>query len=182
MLRIHGLITIFVFQFMGNIRRKRHFTKPIQNLFKNSLVMKLDQAVSFFHHIDDFTGEDSVPEGNHCPRFTFLSRFYQCLPDVVFLPLQKQDLDRRIRTHLTTVQPRRDYFCIIDDQAVSRLQVFQDFPEMSVLHLPGHLVQVHQPGRAAVFQRILRDQFLRKVIIKITCLHSFSLSEVLKHI
>ena len=54
---VYCLITVFVLQFVGYIRRQRHLSQFIQDLFKNPLVVKLDQAVAIFQHIDDLTGK-----------------------------------------------------------------------------------------------------------------------------
>ena len=40
---------------MGNVRRKRHFPKLIENFFKNTIVMKLDQSIAFINNIDDLS-------------------------------------------------------------------------------------------------------------------------------
>ena len=50
---IYSLITVFVFQLVGNIRRQRHFSQLIQDFLKDSLIMELDQAISLIYDIDD---------------------------------------------------------------------------------------------------------------------------------
>ena len=56
---------------------------------------------------------------------------------------------------------------IVDDQTVSLIQIVQNVCKMSVFHGSVFHRKMKKPGRTAVFQRILCDQFLRKIIIKI---------------
>ena len=167
MLCIHGLITLLVLQFMGNIRRKGHLPQLIQDFFKYTLIRKLDKTISLFHYIKNLSYEKPVPKADLCAGFCLFPRFYQSLPDIVFLPLQKEDLNACIGAHLTAVQPRRDHPGVIDHQAVSRIQVIQHMAEIGVDDFPGLLIQMHQPGRGTVRKGILGDQLLRQIIIKI---------------
>ena len=82
---IYGLIAVFIFQLMRNIWRQRHLSQLIQNLFKNSVIMELNQTVSFFYYIHDFCRQKPVSEHKFCARFCFFPRFYECLPDIIFL-------------------------------------------------------------------------------------------------
>ncbi|CDD35231.1 unknown [Roseburia sp. CAG:309] len=81
---IHGLIPVFIFQFMGNIRWKRHLSKLIQNFLENSLVGKPDQTVSVLQHIDDLAFQKSFSKRNTGTGPRLFPGFYQCFPDVIF--------------------------------------------------------------------------------------------------
>ena len=50
-LGIYGLISVFVLQLMCDVWRQRHFTELIEDFFKNTIIFKPDQTVSFFQHI-----------------------------------------------------------------------------------------------------------------------------------
>ena len=77
------------------------------------------------------------------------------------------------RILLDAHQTGRDDLRIIYHQAVARIQIFDNVTEHPVLHSARLPVQDQQAGAASVLQRILRDQLLGKVIIKITRLHLF---------
>ena len=81
---IHGLVTVLVLQLMGNIRRKRHLSKLVQNLFKDSFVFEMDQTVSFLYDLQNFPFQKTVPEADSCSGFHLLSWFYKCFPDIIF--------------------------------------------------------------------------------------------------
>ena len=90
---IYGLITVLVFQFMGDIRRQRHLAQLIQDLLKDSLIVELDQSVSFVYYINDLTLQDSVSESDLCSRTSLFTRLDQTLPDIIFPSLQEKDLN-----------------------------------------------------------------------------------------
>ena len=50
---INGLITVFIFQTVCNIRWKRHLTKLVKNLLEDPLIGELNQTISLFYHIND---------------------------------------------------------------------------------------------------------------------------------
>lgn len=96
--------------------------------------------------------------------FLFL---YKTLPDIIFAAFQKQDLDQRSSLFLVTIKTCRDNLGIIDHKAVSLMQVIQYIGKMTMFNTSIFQGQMHQSGRASVLQRILSDQFLRQIIIKI---------------
>ena len=55
--RIYSLITVFILQFVSDIRRQRHLSQLIQNFLKDTFIMELDQTVSFVYYIDDLSGQ-----------------------------------------------------------------------------------------------------------------------------
>ena len=85
--RVYRLVAVLVLQFVCDIRRQRHFTKLIQNFFKNAFIVELDQAVSFIHDIDYFACQNSVSKGYYGSDLAFFARFYQRFPDVIFFSL-----------------------------------------------------------------------------------------------
>ena len=50
---INGLITVFIFQTVCNIRWKRHLAKLVKNLLEDPLIGELNQTISLFYHIND---------------------------------------------------------------------------------------------------------------------------------
>ena len=176
MLGINRLIAVLILQLMGDVGRKGHLAQLVQNLLENTLIMELDEPVSFFYHVQHGAGEKSVAELNHRARLAFLSGFHQGLPDIILLAGQEKHFDFGAGVGLCADQPGRNYLGIIDDQAVPGLQIFLDIPEGPVFHFAGILVQNHQSGGSAVLQRILRNQFLGQVIIKIFYIHEKCLS------
>ena len=51
-------------------------------------------------------------------------------------------------------------FCVVNHQAVTRVQVVDDVPEDLVFNTACLFIQYHKPGAAAVLQRILGYQLL----------------------
>ena len=164
---IYSLITVLILQLVGNIRRQRHFSQLIQDLFENPLIMELDQTVSLIYNINDLTLQDTVTKSDLCTRTCFFSRLYKTLPDIIFAAFQKQDLDQRSCLFLVTIKTCRDNLGIIDHKTVSLMQVIQYIGKMTMFDTSIFQGQMHQSGRTSVLQRILSDQFLRQIIIKI---------------
>ena len=91
---IYGLITVLVFQFMGDIRRQRHLAQLIQDLLKDSLIVELDQSVTFIYHIQDLALQNPISESDLCSRAGLFARLDQTLPDIIFPSLQEKDLNK----------------------------------------------------------------------------------------
>ena len=176
MLGIHRLIPVLILQLVSDIRRQRHLPQLVQNFLENAFVGKLNQPVSLLHHIHDRPLQKTVTKGNHRPRLRLLPRFHQRFPDIMLLSLEQQYLDLRFRILLHTKQPGRNHLRVIDDKAVPFLQIGGNIPKPFMLDLPRILVQHKQPGRRPVLQRVLRNQFLRQIKIKIRNVHDVSFS------
>ena len=131
--------------------------------------MELDQTVSLIYNINDLTLQDTVTKSDLCTRTCFFSRLYKTLPDIIFAAFQKQDLDQRSCLFLVTIKTCRDNLGIIDHKAVSRFEIIFDLTENVMTGCTGFFIKNKQSGTGSVFKRILRDQLLRKIIIKITC-------------
>ena len=65
------------------------------------------------------------------------------------------------------IKSGRNYLCIIDNKTIPRIQILQNIPKMPVLDTPVLQREMHKPRGAPVLQRILGDQFLWEIIIKI---------------
>ena len=154
---VHCLITVFVLELVMDVRRQRHLSQFVKDLFKNTLVFKTDQTVSFVNHIDHLTDQQPFAKTDPCTDTAFLTWFYQRLPDIIFSSFQKQYFNLCIRSDLASIESCRDYFRIVDYQTVTRVQIFNDITENTMLRLAAFSVQYQQFGRGTVFQRILCD-------------------------
>ena len=91
-----------------------------------------NEPVAVINHIQNCSGEKTFPKGYDSPGTAFFSGFYKCFPDIIFPALQKQDLDLCLCSLLYAVKTGGNHFCIVDDQAVSRMQFAGDLPENAV--------------------------------------------------
>ena len=167
MLCIDRLITVLILQLMCDIRRQRHLAQLIQDLFKDSFISEFNHTVAVFDHIQHFTDQQTITKADLRTWFCLLTRFHQCLPHIIFISLKQKYFNVCIRSHLTSHKTGRDYFRIIDYQTVSWIQIINDFTKNMVFDMSCFLIQYHQSGTGSILQRILSDQFLRKIIIKI---------------
>ena len=134
--------------------------------------MELDKTVSVLRHIQNGSGQQSfVSEHKFRADTAFFPRSDQRLPDIILSSYQKKHLDQCAGVLFCPVEPGRNDLRIIKNQTVSVSQVVDHLHEMLVSDFACPSVQNHQPGGASVLQRILRDQLLRQIIIKITCFH-----------
>ena len=172
MLRVNCLVPVFILKLMPDVRRQRHLAEPVEDFLENSLIRKLNQAVSVIHDLEHFSLQDAVAENKFIAGAAFLSRTDERFPDIVRIALQKQHFDGRPRIRPRPEQPRRYDLRVIDNQAVPIREVIGQMAEAGVRHFPRVPVDDHHAGGAPVRKRILRDQFFRKIIIKITRLHS----------
>ena len=165
--RINRLIAILILQLMGNIGWKRHLSQLIQDFFKDTIIGEFDHPVSILYNIYYFSYKKPVTEADLRTRFCFLARFHQCFPHIICISFQKKHFDLRISSDLVSDKPCRNNLCIIHHQAVSRIQIINNLPENMVFGISGLSVQYQQSGTGTVFQWILCNQFLGKIIIKI---------------
>ena len=105
---------------MGDIGRQGHLSQLVQDLLKDPVVFKLDQAVALLHNVNDLAGQKSLAEIDSGSDLAFFSRFDQGLPDIVFFSLEQKNLDLCLSAFLHAIQSGRNYFCIVDDKAVTR--------------------------------------------------------------
>ena len=145
---------------MGDIRRQRHLSKLVQNFLEDAVELKTNQAVAFVYHIDHFRLQQAVTEIYTRAGSGFLSGLYQSLPYIVGLALQKQYFNMRAGVFFDSQETGRYNFCVIDHQAVTRVQVVNNVSEDLVLDAACLFIQYHEPGAAAVLQRILGYELL----------------------
>ena len=144
-LRINRLIAVLILQLVCDIRRQRHLSKLIQHLFKDPVIVKLHQTVSFFHDLKNLCLQKTVPKDNSCPRLHFLTRLYQSFPDVIFMSFQKKHLYRCPGIFLYTKQSCRKHLGIIQDKTVTRMKIICDIVKDLVLPFPGLFIHHQKP-------------------------------------
>ena len=166
-LGIDGLIALAVLQLFLDIRRQRHFTEPFKNLEENTRIVELHKLVAVLFLSDDGRGQLAVAEGQLCAGVRLAARLGQAFPDAIALILEKQDLDGSAGRDTVAKQPRRQDTGVIHDQTVARLQKLRKIIKMPVGDLAGFAVQRHEARGVPPLQRRLRDQLLRKLIVKI---------------
>ena len=76
-------------------------------------------------------------------------------------------------------QAGRQHAGIVEHQTVARLQILHKIAEMAVLQRARAAVHDHQPGCVARLNRRLRDQLLRQIVVKVTCLHIIFLFRII---
>ena len=131
----------------------------------------MDQSVSFVHDIDNFSYEQPVSETDPRSRFCLTTGFHERFPHIIRSSFQKKHFDLRSGFFFCSDQSGRDYLCIIYHETIAFIQIIDNLTEYMMSDLTGFFVHCHKSGRGTVFKRILRDQLLRKIIIKITCFH-----------
>ena len=156
---IYSLIAFFIFQFMCNVRRQRHFAQFIQNIFKNTFVIEFNDTVAAFNGFQHFRCQSAVTKGNFITRTSLFTGTYQYFPCVNAFPHQKEHFNMRASAYTFSMKSGRQYSCIIDNQTISRFQIFFDIPKMFMGNRFCILVSHQQSGRRTIFQRFLGDQF-----------------------
>ena len=129
--------------------------------------MELHQLVPVVHFADDRRRQLAIAEAQLRPGVGLAARLRQTFPDALALVPQQQHLHRAACRHAVPQQPRRQHTRIVQHQTVSEPQQLRDLIKMPVSDLARRSVERHQPRRAPVGQRRLRDQLLRQRIIKI---------------
>ena len=90
-LRINRLVSVFILQFMGDIRRQRHFAQFIQNVFKNAFIFKFDDTVAAFDDLQHFRNQFAPAKGNFIPGTGFFAGTYQHFPCIHISSDQKEN-------------------------------------------------------------------------------------------
>ena len=65
---------------MLDIRRNRHFSKPVEHLLEDALELEANDPVAVVLHFDDFALQRSVTEIDPCALPKLLPRVYDALP------------------------------------------------------------------------------------------------------
>ena len=68
-------------------------------------------------------------------------------------------------------QSRREHARVVDDQEIPRAKQRRQLGEAPMLHALARAVEHHQPAAAAFRRRLLGDQFVRKIEVKVGCQH-----------
>src|SRR3989338_3419969 len=63
-------------------------------------------------------------------------------------------------------EPGRDHLCVVQDEAISGLEIFDYISKDLMRYLPGLSVQGHQPATIPLCVRILGDEVPRQRVIK----------------
>ena len=170
-LGVHRLIPLLILKLLLDVGRQGHFSQMLQNLQENSLVIKAHQTVAVRQDLGDLRGQFAIAEGELGPLPHVPSGAHQALPGLLS-PVDQQQ-------HLAGTAPRQPLAQqaggqdpgIVQNQAVAGIQKVRQFIEMVMLPGTGVPVQGHKPGAVPPFQRRLRDQLLRELVVKIACFH-----------
>ena len=152
---------------MVNVGRQRHLPELVENLLKDALVGEAHKAVAVLGLPHNFADEFSLAEADLRADRALSAGLYESLPGSVLFSCEEQHFDFRAGADLLADEARRNYLCVVQDQAVAGLQVLCNVPEMSVLNLAALPVQHHEPRGSSVLERILRNQLLRQLVVKI---------------
>ena len=105
----------------------------------------MDEAVAFVRVSHDLAAEPAVAEHEPGALAAFFAGLHQGLPGVVLEASEKQHLDLGAGVLLRAVKPRRNDLRVVDDQAVTGLQILHDVLKDPVLHRAGLLIEDHEP-------------------------------------
>ena len=115
---INGLISVFILQFMGDIRRQGHFPQFVQNVFKYTFIFEFNDAIAAFDDLQHFRHQFAAAKGDFIPRTSFFTGTHQHFPCIHISSHQKKDLHSCACAHAFAIQSGRKYLCIIDHKAV----------------------------------------------------------------
>ena len=170
--RIDRLVAVVIAQLLGNVRRQRHQTDPVQDVIDilvcAVVVGEADQAVSLLHDIGNLSREHPVSEDKLHANARALSGLDQRLPEIQFPLAQEQQFDPRLGSALhVAVKPCGNDLGIVDNQHVPRPQIVGQIRKMPMLDAVLLAIQHHQSRRVAPLGRVLCNQLGRKIIIEI---------------
>ena len=170
---IDRLVTLTVIEFFLDVRGEGHFAEAVQNFEKNSPIQEAYDAVPVrqhgFNHCTEFTG----PEDDFSAFTEPSARTAEALPAISAKVPQKNQF-RCAPACPVAQQPGGENSGIIDDQAVAFPQQRRQFVKHAVCQRSALPVEAKQPGMIAFWNRSLRDQFRRKIIVKVGFFHPYS--------
>ena len=177
-LGVDSLVALLVLQLLLDVGRQRHLAEPLEHLKENSLVVEAYQAVAVRQDLGDLRRQLAVAEAHPRTLAQVLARTHKALPHLIALVLQKQHLAGSAAGQTASQQSRRQNAGVIQDQAVPRPQKIRQLIKVVVRPLPRRLIETQQARLVALFQRRLRNQLRREVVVKIACFHlaSFRIS------
>ena len=151
MLCIDGIVTAAVLKFMMDIWRKRHLSEGIKDFLEYSVKAESDQSIALVNYIDDLADQGTIlsssiraAKEDRRAHLTFLPGLYKTLPGIGGLSDKEKYLDFSESPLSHAVETGRDYFRIIDDKGVARLQVIDHILERIVGDFAGHRVKMHK--------------------------------------
>ena len=80
---IYGLIPVFIFKLMCDIRRQRHFSEFIKYFLKYTLKLKFYMPVTCLIYIDYFRLQKPLSKVQSISYPAFFTRFYKTFPNSV---------------------------------------------------------------------------------------------------
>ena len=169
---IHGLIALGVVQLFLDVGRQRHRAKLFEDFQENAVVVEPEKAVAVrrvhrFHRC----GQQAAPKRQFHALAGLFARAGQAFPEAAAMVGQQQDFNRRRAALGMPHQARRDDAGVVHHQAIARVQIVGQVGEVAMGDAAGSAVE-HQKARGvALRKRVLRDQTLGKVKIKITLFH-----------
>ena len=170
---IYRLIPLFIFQLGFDVVRKGHGPQLLQKLQKNTLVRKLQDAVSVRQYLLHHGGQLSVSKDHLGACAHLFAWEHDAFPPIPFQVFQKQNFYRCAGFLFGSVESGRNHAGVVNHQTVSRLQLIQNIIKMQILGGAGDSIQCHQPGMIPLGERCLGDQLLRKIIVKIGFFHTY---------
>ena len=165
---------------MGYIRRKRHLSQPVQDFLENPVKIKAHEAVSVLHNLQNLRLKKAVSKLGPRTGAELFAGSYQCFPDDAvsavtgFFPsgdsLKEQDLHCPAGALSCAEEPCRYDAGVVQDQRIAGAKVLRYIGENPVLERLCFSVRYKEPCLVPVRERILRNQFLRQVVVIIGCL------------
>lgn len=172
-LRVDGLVARAVRELFVDVGGKRHLAEPVEHVFKHALIEEAHRAPAVLADGQDLGGQFALAEHEARAGFGLLAGLEDDLPVRQIQAAQQQKLDGSARALLDAVQAGGNDARLVDHQHVAGVQVIGDVAEDAVLNLPAVPVVDEQAAAVARLCGRLRDEFLRKFVVKIACLHGW---------
>ena len=170
-LRVHRLIAAAVLQFFVDVGGQGHLTQLIQDLLKDALVDKLDNAPAKVGAAFYNRSEHAVAKADHATGFQPSSGAHQSFPVVLIQALQQRYLAGDAAVLLLSDQPGGDHLGVIDHHCVTWIQIGWQIKKMPVCPQPIFTVADQHPASIPGIQWRLGDQLLGQIIVKIMGFH-----------
>ena len=144
---IYCLISVFIFQFMCYIWRKRHLSKFIKYFLEYAVVLKSDNTISLFYNINNLTNKFITAKMNTSSYFCLFARLNKNFPCILQISFtgEKQHFYCCSCTLFFTYKSSRNYLCIINNKAVSRIKIINYIPEYFMFYFACIFIKDHKP-------------------------------------
>ena len=143
------------------------YAERVENLLEYAIVFKMNDPVSFFYYLRNHSAQPAIPKNDPLSGPCLFTRLYQTLPVIAGQTPEQEYLYMSSRLFSFSEQTSRYDLRVVYNDAVSRLHILHDIGKMPVLHLACLLIKNEKSGRTSILQRILGNQFFRKIIVKI---------------